>query len=165
MSTTLRPASTRSTTRRRNSASAFRRLQQKTQVFPLSKNAAVRSRLTHSVEVSDVGRLIASALARSYLAPLGPDVTDSIVLMVETGCLMPQSRGMTGAGGGECLESEGGKEACGAKIPWIRHDEESLGVQRSEALTAADPSTRSHFLSLTVIPSAYRPQQIVTMED
>lgn len=40
-----------------NSA-AFRRLQQKAQVFPLEPNAAVRTRLTHSVEVSQVGRHI-----------------------------------------------------------------------------------------------------------
>ncbi len=30
---------------------AIRRLQQKTQVFPLERNAAVRTRLTHSMEV------------------------------------------------------------------------------------------------------------------
>ena len=41
-----------------NSA-AVRRLQQKTQVFPLEKNSAVRSRLTHSLEVMQVGRFIA----------------------------------------------------------------------------------------------------------
>ncbi|RDV28974.1 dGTPase [Alteromonas aestuariivivens] len=40
-----------------NSA-AVRRLQQKTQVFPLERNAAVRSRLTHSLEVQQVGRFI-----------------------------------------------------------------------------------------------------------
>lgn len=40
-----------------NSA-AIRRLQQKTQVFPLERNAAVRSRLTHSLEVLQVGRFI-----------------------------------------------------------------------------------------------------------
>lgn len=40
-----------------NSA-AVRRLQQKTQVFPLERNAAVRSRLTHSLEVQQVGRYI-----------------------------------------------------------------------------------------------------------
>lgn len=40
-----------------NSA-AIRRLQQKTQVFPLERNAAVRSRLTHSLEVQQVGRYI-----------------------------------------------------------------------------------------------------------
>jgi len=37
---------------------AFRRLQQKAQVFPLEPNAAVRTRLTHSIEVSQIGRHI-----------------------------------------------------------------------------------------------------------
>ncbi|MBY4678964.1 dGTPase [Marinobacterium arenosum] len=40
-----------------NSA-AVRRLQQKTQVFPLEHNAAVRSRLTHSLEVQQTSRFI-----------------------------------------------------------------------------------------------------------
>ncbi|KUJ00043.1 dGTPase [Vibrio sp. MEBiC08052] len=40
-----------------NSA-AIRRLQQKTQVFPLERNSSVRSRLTHSMEVQQVGRHI-----------------------------------------------------------------------------------------------------------
>ena len=44
-----------------NSA-AIRRLQQKTQVFPLEKNAAVRSRLTHSLEVQQVGRFIVRSI-------------------------------------------------------------------------------------------------------
>lgn len=46
-----------------NSA-AVRRLQQKTQVFPLERNAAVRSRLTHSLEVMQVGRFIARNLVK-----------------------------------------------------------------------------------------------------
>ena len=37
-------------------SSAFRRMQDKTQVFPLSKVDYVRTRLTHSLEVSVVGR-------------------------------------------------------------------------------------------------------------
>ena len=39
-------------------SAAIRRLQQKTQVFPLEKNSAVRSRLTHSLEVQQTGRHI-----------------------------------------------------------------------------------------------------------
>ena len=50
-----------------NSA-AVRRLQQKTQVFPLERNAAVRSRLTHSLEVQQTGRFIVRTLFRQ----LGP---------------------------------------------------------------------------------------------
>ena len=47
-----------------NSA-AVRRLQQKTQVFPLERNAAVRSRLTHSREVQQNGRFIVQEIERS----------------------------------------------------------------------------------------------------
>lgn len=47
-----------------NSA-AVRRLQQKTQVFPLEINAAVRSRLTHSMEVQQVGRYLAKNILKS----------------------------------------------------------------------------------------------------
>jgi len=46
-----------------NSA-AVRRLQQKTQVFPLEKNSAVRSRLTHSLEVMQVGRFIVQRICQ-----------------------------------------------------------------------------------------------------
>ncbi|RXJ70115.1 dGTPase [Halarcobacter ebronensis] len=44
------------------SAPSLRRLQKKTQVFPLELNAAVRSRLTHSLEVSQTARFIAKTI-------------------------------------------------------------------------------------------------------
>ena len=50
-----------------NSA-AVRRLQQKTQVFPLERNAAVRSRLTHSLEVQQTGRFIVQSIFRELTA-------------------------------------------------------------------------------------------------
>ena len=46
-------------------SAAVRRLQQKTQVFPLERNAAVRSRLTHSLEVQQCGRFIVQSIFRS----------------------------------------------------------------------------------------------------
>lgn len=76
-----------------NSA-AIRRLQQKTQVFPLERNAAVRSRLTHSLEVQQVGRYIAkeiisklrqqNKLERYHLAGL----ESGLESLVEMACLM-----------------------------------------------------------------------------
>ncbi|RLM22110.1 dGTPase [Brenneria alni] len=76
-----------------NSA-AIRRLQQKTQVFPLERNAAVRSRLTHSMEVQQVGRYIAKdILARlkrdNRLEALGlAQLQTPFESMVEMACLM-----------------------------------------------------------------------------
>ncbi|MEZ4910030.1 MAG: dNTP triphosphohydrolase [Saprospiraceae bacterium] len=50
--------------------SAFRRLQNKTQVFPLPGNVFVHNRLTHSLEVSCVGRsighIVGSQIAKKY---------------------------------------------------------------------------------------------------
>ncbi len=42
--------------------SSFRRLQDKTQVFPLQKTDYVRTRLTHSLETSSVGRSLGTAV-------------------------------------------------------------------------------------------------------
>lgn len=44
---------------------AFRRLQQKAQVFSLETNSNVRSRLTHSLEVADLGRRLANGITQS----------------------------------------------------------------------------------------------------
>ena len=43
-------------------SSAFRRLQQKAQVFSMETNSNVRSRLTHSLEVADLGRRLADRI-------------------------------------------------------------------------------------------------------
>lgn len=76
-----------------NSA-AIRRLQQKTQVFPLERNAAVRSRLTHSMEVQQVGRHIAKDIFHQLkkegrIEQLGLDKTlEAFESIVEMACLM-----------------------------------------------------------------------------
>ncbi|MBS9777235.1 MAG: deoxyguanosinetriphosphate triphosphohydrolase [Gammaproteobacteria bacterium] len=45
-------------------SSAFRRLQDKTQVFPLAQNDYVRTRLTHTLEASSVGRSIGTLVGK-----------------------------------------------------------------------------------------------------
>ncbi|WP_417763073.1 dGTPase [Shewanella sp.] len=74
-----------------NSA-AIRRLQQKTQVFALERNAAVRSRLTHSLEVQQTGRFI----VQKIFERLGDRAADyqlaqferAFESLVEMACLM-----------------------------------------------------------------------------
>lgn len=76
-----------------NSA-AIRRLQQKTQVFPLERNSVVRTRLTHSMEVQQVGRYIVKEIIHRFsnagkLAELGLEqVIMPIESLVEMACLM-----------------------------------------------------------------------------
>ncbi|HBB8322478.1 TPA: dGTPase, partial [Escherichia coli] len=73
---------------------AIRRLQQKTQVFPLERNAAVRTRLTHSMEVQQVGRYIAKEILSrlkelKLLEAYGLDeLTGPFESIVEMSCLM-----------------------------------------------------------------------------
>lgn len=76
-----------------NSA-AIRRLQQKTQVFPLEQNSAVRSRLTHSLEVQQIGRYIAKQIIGEFkkqhkLDEYGlSERIDSVESLIEMACLM-----------------------------------------------------------------------------
>ncbi|MDR1646538.1 MAG: dNTP triphosphohydrolase [Zoogloeaceae bacterium] len=51
--------------------SAFRRLKDKTQVFPLSRSDYVRTRLTHSLEASCVGRSLGTVIGREIIARHG----------------------------------------------------------------------------------------------
>lgn len=76
-----------------NSA-AVRRLQQKTQVFPLETNAAVRSRLTHSLEVQQTGRYISKLIlkelrSKGKLEELGLSGSEEgFTSAVEIACLL-----------------------------------------------------------------------------
>ena len=76
-------------------STAFRRLQGKTQVFPLDENAAIRTRLTHSLEVAHVGKYLASSVIESLekkgdIKEFGLDGRYGIafVAFVETACLL-----------------------------------------------------------------------------
>ncbi len=52
---------------------AFRRLQDKTQVFPLADNDYVRTRLTHSLEVASVGRSLGARVGAALVERNGLD--------------------------------------------------------------------------------------------
>lgn len=68
---------------------AFRRLQQKAQVFPLEANAAVRTRLTHSIEVSQIGRHLAQKIIENFGSNTGKyDELAAFVNNIETACLL-----------------------------------------------------------------------------
>lgn len=72
-------------------SSPFRRLQNKTQVFPLPGSIFVHNRLTHSLEVSSVGRSmgneIAIALAEKYKGEPWVGKLDGIRDIVAAACL------------------------------------------------------------------------------
>ena len=71
-------------------SSAFRRLQDKTQVFPLATTDFVRTRLTHSLESSSVGRSLGSiagnSLPEKYKLPNDIQSSD-LGTIVATACL------------------------------------------------------------------------------
>lgn len=72
-------------------SSPFRRLQNKTQVFPLPGSIFVHNRLTHSLEVSSVGRSMANEvtdqLLRRYAEPELQDRLRNIGDIVAAACL------------------------------------------------------------------------------
>lgn len=70
--------------------SSFRRMMQKAQVFSLEQNTSVRNRLTHSLEVADVGRTIARQVGQG-LAEKGIASMEDIACVeaiVESACLI-----------------------------------------------------------------------------
>jgi dGTPase len=69
-------------------SSAFRRLQDKTQVFPLAESDYVRTRLTHSIEVSSVGRSLGTLAGDFIVRREGLDISpQDFGNIVSTACL------------------------------------------------------------------------------
>lgn len=71
-------------------SSPFRRLQNKTQVFPLPGSVFVHNRLTHSLEVASVGRSIANTVAlelRQLPENMGNDLLYELGSIVAAACL------------------------------------------------------------------------------
>ncbi len=76
-------------------SSAFRRLQNKTQVFPLPGSVFVHNRLTHSLEVASVGRTLGSSvgeyIAQKYASKLSNESKEfykySLYDVISSACL------------------------------------------------------------------------------
>lgn len=60
------------------SSAVFRRLQDKTQVFPLDKSDFIRTRLTHSTEVSTIARQLGIMMAKNTTRYRPDDITPKI---------------------------------------------------------------------------------------
>lgn len=58
-------------------SSAFRRLHDKTQVYPMPENDLVHSRLTHSVEVASIGRTIARHVGKEIVREHESDIPEA----------------------------------------------------------------------------------------
>ena len=103
-------------------SAAFRRMQNKTQVFPLPGSIFVHNRLTHSLEVSSVGRSLGFDVATELLRR-HPDLThhdmDALGAIVQAACLAHDMgnppfghsgeraiRSFFSEGGGKALRSE-----------------------------------------------------------
>ncbi len=71
-------------------SAAFRRMQNKTQVFPLPGSVFVHNRLTHSLEVSSVGRSLGTDVGRELMA-VHPELADTEITglgaIVSAACL------------------------------------------------------------------------------
>ena len=69
----------------------FRRLQNKTQVFPLPGSVFVHNRLTHSLEVASVGMSLGNDVAQHIISSHRPDLKDTLFeqigQIVSTACL------------------------------------------------------------------------------
>ena len=70
---------------------AFRRMQSKAQVFSLESNAAVRSRLTHSLEVAHIGKYIAQKVLQKVTKEGDQQLikfAENIEPIIETACFL-----------------------------------------------------------------------------
>ena len=133
-------ASTQSDRARLIYSAAFRRLQQKAQVFSLESNSSVRSRLTHSIEVSHIGRYIVARVLEKIAESEMPDETKkywdihslSLSNIVETACLMHDIGNPPFGHFGEAAVSEWAESV--AQKDWFESLFKDEGIRKSLTL-------------------------------
>jgi dGTPase len=108
-------------------SSPFRRLQNKTQVFPLPGSVFVHNRLTHSLEVASVGRSIANLVAQ-YLREQddiqNKDILNELGSIVSAACLAHDMGNPPFGHAGEEAISKYFKEGNGKRLKNVVTDEE-----------------------------------------
>lgn len=115
-------------------SSPFRRLQNKTQVFPLPGSVFVHNRLTHSLEVSSVGRSLGTDVGRVLMLrhpEVAHELFDSLGSIVSAACLAHDMGNPPFGHAGEA-----------AIIAFFK---EGAGRQLQEALTPAQWNDLTHF--------------------
>jgi dGTPase len=115
-------------------SSPFRRLQNKTQVFPLPGSVFVHNRLTHSLEVSSVGRSLGNDAARELLK-LHPDLSDApldnLGLIVSAACLAHDLGNPPFGHSGERAIASFFSEGKGRDIyAWLRKEEDAATAEQ-----------------------------------
>jgi dGTPase len=111
-------------------SSAFRRLQDKTQVFPLSQSDYIRTRLTHSLEASSVGRTLGTKVGDSIIRRHGLPgvVAQDFGAIVAAACLAHDlGNPPFGHSGEDAIRlwfatSETGQAVCAQLPPAQQHD-------------------------------------------
>lgn len=112
----------------------FRRLQNKTQVFPLPGSVFVHNRLTHSLEVASVGRSLGDDVAR-LLIEKHPELANSLI--GEIGAIVSAA----------CLAHDMGNPPFGhsGERAIASHFSEGEGIQYKGQLTDAQWADITHF--------------------
>lgn len=108
-------------------SSPFRRLQNKTQVFPLPGSVFVHNRLTHSLEVASVGRSIANLVAqelKSHHNISNKEILNELGSIVSAACLAHDMGNPPFGHAGEEAISKYFREGNGKRLRNVVSDEE-----------------------------------------
>lgn len=127
------------------SSQAFRRLQDKTQVFPLDKSDFVRTRLTHSMEVSTIARDLARMISQNSGKYLPQDFRDdptigprAATVVACAGLLHDTGNPPFGHYGEEVIRDWFRRKFCNSSFTF-------RGTPVADVLNAADPRMTADF--------------------
>lgn len=117
-------------------SSPFRRLQNKTQVFPLPGSVFVHNRLTHSLEVASVGRSLGTLFYQEYKEQ-HPDIDRETPYLQEVGNIVSAA----------CLSHDLGNPAFGhaGEAAISSYFKEGAGRQYEKMMTEAEWADLTHF--------------------